>query len=166
LALAQFADAATAGSQSAVQASGVRVFPLPQHGRAWLKLSLPASAWTLWNTTKLRTRWNGVGARYVVALDVEQARHCILSQNALRRRILMSPADTPKRDIKSIAVIGTGTMGGGIAMNFHRPPGQDAGDETKRGRGLKPRSGKTGLRSKGKLGRPVRRRMALLSFYG
>jgi 3-hydroxyacyl-CoA dehydrogenase len=28
------------------------------------------------------------------------------------------PSDTPKRDIKSIAVIGAGTMGGGISMNF------------------------------------------------
>jgi len=28
------------------------------------------------------------------------------------------PEDTPKRDIKSIAVIGAGTMGGGISMNF------------------------------------------------
>jgi 3-hydroxyacyl-CoA dehydrogenase len=28
------------------------------------------------------------------------------------------PADTPLRDIKSIAVIGAGTMGGGITMNF------------------------------------------------
>jgi 3-hydroxyacyl-CoA dehydrogenase len=28
------------------------------------------------------------------------------------------PADTPTRDIKSAAVIGAGTMGGGIAMNF------------------------------------------------
>jgi len=28
------------------------------------------------------------------------------------------PEDTPKREIKSIAVIGAGTMGGGISMNF------------------------------------------------
>ena len=28
------------------------------------------------------------------------------------------PADTPKRSIQSVAVIGAGTMGGGIAMNF------------------------------------------------
>ena len=28
------------------------------------------------------------------------------------------PADTPIRDIKSVAIIGAGTMGGGIAMNF------------------------------------------------
>jgi 3-hydroxyacyl-CoA dehydrogenase len=28
------------------------------------------------------------------------------------------PEDTPKRDIKSVAVIGAGTMGGGISMNF------------------------------------------------
>jgi 3-hydroxyacyl-CoA dehydrogenase len=28
------------------------------------------------------------------------------------------PADTPKREIKSVGIIGAGTMGGGIAMNF------------------------------------------------
>ncbi len=28
------------------------------------------------------------------------------------------PKDTPKRDIKSVAVVGAGTMGGGITMNF------------------------------------------------
>ncbi|MDP7345347.1 MAG: 3-hydroxyacyl-CoA dehydrogenase NAD-binding domain-containing protein, partial [Alphaproteobacteria bacterium] len=28
------------------------------------------------------------------------------------------PRDTPKREIKSAAIIGAGTMGGGIAMNF------------------------------------------------
>jgi 3-hydroxyacyl-CoA dehydrogenase len=28
------------------------------------------------------------------------------------------PEDTPKREIKQVAVIGAGTMGGGIAMNF------------------------------------------------
>jgi 3-hydroxyacyl-CoA dehydrogenase len=28
------------------------------------------------------------------------------------------PRDTPKREIKAVAVIGAGTMGGGIAMNF------------------------------------------------
>jgi 3-hydroxyacyl-CoA dehydrogenase len=28
------------------------------------------------------------------------------------------PADTPQREIKSVAVIGAGTMGGGISMNF------------------------------------------------
>ena len=28
------------------------------------------------------------------------------------------PADTPVRDVKKLAVIGAGTMGGGIAMNF------------------------------------------------
>ncbi len=28
------------------------------------------------------------------------------------------PSDTPTRKIESVAVIGAGTMGGGIAMNF------------------------------------------------
>src|SRR5207247_10315524 len=33
-------------------------------------------------------------------------------------RIPDIPADTPVRDIRTAAVIGAGTMGGGIAMNF------------------------------------------------
>ena len=28
------------------------------------------------------------------------------------------PEDTPQREIKTVGVIGAGTMGGGIAMNF------------------------------------------------
>ena len=40
-------------------------------------------------------------------------------------------ADTPVRDVKKLAVIGAGTMGGGIAMNFLERgySGHDAGDE-------------------------------------
>ena len=44
-------------------------------------------------------------------------RHIFLAERAASK-IPDVPADTPKRDIKSIAVIGAGTMGGGIAMNF------------------------------------------------
>ncbi|MCC6632320.1 MAG: enoyl-CoA hydratase/isomerase family protein [Gammaproteobacteria bacterium] len=44
-------------------------------------------------------------------------RHLFLAERAASK-IPDVPADTPKRDIKSIAVIGAGTMGGGIAMNF------------------------------------------------
>ncbi|WP_236628293.1 3-hydroxyacyl-CoA dehydrogenase NAD-binding domain-containing protein, partial [Sulfitobacter sp. HI0129] len=28
------------------------------------------------------------------------------------------PEDTPRREIRSVGIIGAGTMGGGIAMNF------------------------------------------------
>ena len=44
-------------------------------------------------------------------------RHIFIAERAASK-IPDVPADTPKRNIKSIAVIGAGTMGGGIAMNF------------------------------------------------
>jgi 3-hydroxyacyl-CoA dehydrogenase len=44
-------------------------------------------------------------------------RHLFAAERAASK-IPDVPADTPLRDIKSIAVIGAGTMGGGIAMNF------------------------------------------------
>jgi len=50
------------------------------------------------------------------------------SESAALRHIFMAdratskipdiPADTPQREVKSVAVIGAGTMGGGISMNF------------------------------------------------
>ena len=44
-------------------------------------------------------------------------RHIFMAERAASK-IPDVPADTPKREINSIAVIGAGTMGGGIAMNF------------------------------------------------
>lgn len=44
-------------------------------------------------------------------------RHAFFGERAASK-IPDVPADTPLRDIKSMAVIGAGTMGGGIAMNF------------------------------------------------
>ncbi|MBK7049671.1 MAG: enoyl-CoA hydratase/isomerase family protein [Rhodoferax sp.] len=44
-------------------------------------------------------------------------RHIFLGERAASK-IPDVPSSTPVRDIKSIAVIGAGTMGGGIAMNF------------------------------------------------
>ncbi|MCY7369513.1 MAG: enoyl-CoA hydratase/isomerase family protein, partial [Polaromonas sp.] len=44
-------------------------------------------------------------------------RHLFMAERAASK-IPDVPADTPQREIKSIAVIGAGTMGGGIAMNF------------------------------------------------
>ena len=44
-------------------------------------------------------------------------RHAFVSERATTK-IPDVPADTPVRDIKQLAVIGAGTMGGGIAMNF------------------------------------------------
>ena len=44
-------------------------------------------------------------------------RHIFAAERAASK-IPDVPADTPKREINSVAVIGAGTMGGGIAMNF------------------------------------------------
>ncbi len=44
-------------------------------------------------------------------------RHIFLAERAASK-IPDVPSDTPLRDIKSLAVIGAGTMGGGISMNF------------------------------------------------
>ncbi|MDE1184358.1 3-hydroxyacyl-CoA dehydrogenase NAD-binding domain-containing protein [Paraburkholderia sp.] len=44
-------------------------------------------------------------------------RHAFFGERAASK-IPDVPSDTPVRDIKSVAVIGAGTMGGGIAMNF------------------------------------------------
>lgn len=44
-------------------------------------------------------------------------RHIFMAERAASK-IPDVPEDTPKREIKSVAIIGAGTMGGGIAMNF------------------------------------------------
>jgi len=44
-------------------------------------------------------------------------RHIFMAERATSK-IPDVPEDTPKREIKSVAVIGAGTMGGGISMNF------------------------------------------------
>ena len=44
-------------------------------------------------------------------------RHLFMAERAASK-IPDVPSDTAKRDIKAVAVIGAGTMGGGIAMNF------------------------------------------------
>jgi 3-hydroxyacyl-CoA dehydrogenase len=44
-------------------------------------------------------------------------RHIFVAERAASK-IPDVPEDTPKREIKSVAVIGAGTMGGGITMNF------------------------------------------------
>jgi len=44
-------------------------------------------------------------------------RHLFVAERAASK-IPDVPDDTPKREIKSVAVIGAGTMGGGISMNF------------------------------------------------
>jgi 3-hydroxyacyl-CoA dehydrogenase len=49
--------------------------------------------------------------------ECKALRHLFVAERAASK-IPDVPEDTPKREIKSIAVIGAGTMGGGISMNF------------------------------------------------
>ncbi|MEO7937975.1 MAG: 3-hydroxyacyl-CoA dehydrogenase NAD-binding domain-containing protein [Burkholderiaceae bacterium] len=49
--------------------------------------------------------------------ECKALRHLFVAERATAK-IPDVPADTPQRPIKSLAVIGAGTMGGGIAMNF------------------------------------------------
>ncbi len=57
-------------------------------------------------------------------------RHAFFGERAASK-IPDVPEDTPQRKIEKVAVIGAGTMGGGIAMNFLNAgiPVDDAGDE-------------------------------------
>jgi len=49
--------------------------------------------------------------------ECRSLRHLFVAERAASK-IPDVPEDTAKRDIKSVAIIGAGTMGGGIAMNF------------------------------------------------
>ncbi len=49
--------------------------------------------------------------------ECKALRHAFMAERAASK-IPDVPADTPVREIKKVAVIGAGTMGGGIAMNF------------------------------------------------
>ncbi len=49
--------------------------------------------------------------------ECKALRHLFVAERAASK-IPDVPDDTPKRDIKQVAVIGAGTMGGGISMNF------------------------------------------------
>ncbi|MET0962348.1 MAG: 3-hydroxyacyl-CoA dehydrogenase NAD-binding domain-containing protein, partial [Noviherbaspirillum sp.] len=53
----------------------------------------------------------------VQTTESKALRHAFFAERAASK-IPDVPADTPQREIKSAAVIGAGTMGGGIAMNF------------------------------------------------
>ena len=49
--------------------------------------------------------------------ECKALRHAFMAERATTK-IPDVPADTPVRDVRKVAVIGAGTMGGGIAMNF------------------------------------------------
>ncbi|HEY0884235.1 MAG TPA: 3-hydroxyacyl-CoA dehydrogenase NAD-binding domain-containing protein [Ramlibacter sp.] len=56
-------------------------------------------------------------ASLLISPESRALRHIFFSERAASK-IPDVPADTPQREIKSVAVIGAGTMGGGISMNF------------------------------------------------
>jgi 3-hydroxyacyl-CoA dehydrogenase len=53
----------------------------------------------------------------MITPECRALRHVFAAERAASK-IADVPEDTPKREIKSVAVIGAGTMGGGITMNF------------------------------------------------
>jgi len=53
----------------------------------------------------------------MVTPECKALRHAFMAERATTK-IPDVPADTPIREVKKLAVIGAGTMGGGIAMNF------------------------------------------------
>ncbi|MEO8807939.1 MAG: 3-hydroxyacyl-CoA dehydrogenase NAD-binding domain-containing protein [Burkholderiaceae bacterium] len=53
----------------------------------------------------------------MVTPECKALRHAFVAERATTK-IPDVPADTPVREVKKLAVIGAGTMGGGIAMNF------------------------------------------------
>ncbi len=56
-------------------------------------------------------------AALMITPESKALRHAFFAERAASK-IPGIPEDTPTRDIKSVAIIGAGTMGGGIAMNF------------------------------------------------
>ena len=56
-------------------------------------------------------------AALLISPESRALRHIFFAERAASK-IPDVPADTPQREIKSVAVIGAGTMGGGISMNF------------------------------------------------
>ncbi|AMO25079.1 3-hydroxyacyl-CoA dehydrogenase NAD-binding domain-containing protein [Ramlibacter solisilvae] len=56
-------------------------------------------------------------ANLMLTPESRALRHLFMAERAASK-IPDVPEDTPKREIKSVAVIGAGTMGGGISMNF------------------------------------------------
>ena len=56
-------------------------------------------------------------ASLLISPESRALRHIFFSERAASK-IPDVPADTQQREIKSVAVIGAGTMGGGISMNF------------------------------------------------
>jgi 3-hydroxyacyl-CoA dehydrogenase len=56
-------------------------------------------------------------AALMLTPESKALRHAFFAERAASK-VPGIPEDTPTRDVKSVAIIGAGTMGGGIAMNF------------------------------------------------
>ncbi|HCR79925.1 MAG TPA: 3-hydroxyacyl-CoA dehydrogenase, partial [Alcanivorax sp.] len=56
-------------------------------------------------------------AELLVSPESRAQRHVFFAEREVAK-VPGLPKDTAKRDVKSAAIIGAGTMGGGIAMNF------------------------------------------------
>jgi 3-hydroxyacyl-CoA dehydrogenase len=59
----------------------------------------------------------GIFINLMMTAESRSLRHLFLGERAASK-IPDVPSDTPQREINSVAIIGAGTMGGGIAMNF------------------------------------------------
>jgi 3-hydroxyacyl-CoA dehydrogenase len=59
----------------------------------------------------------GIFVQLIQSAESKALRHAFFGERAAAK-IPDVPAGTPAREVKSVAVIGAGTMGGGIAMNF------------------------------------------------
>jgi 3-hydroxyacyl-CoA dehydrogenase len=59
----------------------------------------------------------GLFLQLIQSPESRALRHAFFAERAAAK-IADVPADTPTRDIRTVAIVGAGTMGGGIAMNF------------------------------------------------
>ncbi|MFT3816205.1 MAG: 3-hydroxyacyl-CoA dehydrogenase NAD-binding domain-containing protein [Rubrivivax sp.] len=89
-----------------------RNFPAPAKCVDCVEQSLKARTFDEGLAYELATFWN-----LMVTPESKALRHAFFGERAASK-IPDVPEDTPQRKIESVAVIGAGTMGGGITMNF------------------------------------------------
>jgi 3-hydroxyacyl-CoA dehydrogenase len=89
-----------------------RHFPAPAKCVDCVEQSLKAKTIEEGLAFELSTFWN-----LMVTPESKALRHAFFGERAASK-IPDVPEDTPQRKIESVAVIGAGTMGGGITMNF------------------------------------------------
>ena len=89
-----------------------RNFPAPAKCVDCVEQSLKARSFDDGMAYELATFWG-----LMVTAESKALRHAFFGERAASK-IADVPEDTPPRKIESVAVIGAGTMGGGITMNF------------------------------------------------